>query len=133
MEEKGHIIIGSGVTQRLIKESNTKVFMIISDPREASNLIRFDNGLHLLNHDYTHGTSDSNSVTFLNEVDKQIELINHYTKTFGDNCIVLRYEDFQNQNRFHNQVSKFIGYEPLGIDDVRKYKWSIYKNVGNFN
>ena len=135
---KSHIIIGKKLTQQLIDNANTKVFMIISDPRDvASNLVSFENGFGLHyhgHHDYTHGTSDSNSVTFLNEVaDKQIELVNHYTKRFGDNCIVLRYEDaFQNKDKFHNQVSKFIGYEPLGIDDVRKYKWSIYKNVGLF-
>ena len=133
---KSHIIIGKKVTQQLIDKADTKVFVIISDPREvASNLISFDNGFHLHSHDYTHGTFNLDSVEFLNEVaDKQIELITHYTKTFGDNCIVLRYEDaFQNQDKFHNEVSKFIEYEPLGIDDVRKYKWSIYKNVGNFN
>lgn len=132
---KSHIIIGKKVTQQLIENADTKVFVIISDPRDAaSNLIKYDNGLHLHNHDYPSGVYNLNSTQFLNEVaDKQIELINHYTKTFGDNCIVLRYEDaFQNQDKFHNQVSKFIGYEPLGIDDVRKYKWSIYKNVGMF-
>jgi hypothetical protein len=130
---KSHIIMGNAVTSGLV---DTKVFVIITDPREvAMNLLHFDGGFHLHNHDYPDGILNTNSVSFLNNVaDKQIELINHYKKEFGDNCIVLRYEDaFHHQSKFHDIVSNFLGLEPLRIDDVRKYKWSIYKNVGDFN
>ena len=131
---KSHIPLHNKLSVDLTKKADTKVFVIISDPREAAmNIVHFDNGLHL--HDCDYKTKDSNSTEFLNEVaDKQIELINYYTKTFGDNCVVLRYEDaFYNQKRFLNNVSNFLKLEPLGIDDVRKYKWSIHKNVGNFH
>jgi hypothetical protein len=133
---KSHIIMGNKVTSDLIANANTKVFMIISDPREiAMNLVNFDGGVHLHNHDYPSGILNTNSVEFLNEVaDKQIDLVNHYTKKFGDNCIVLRYEDaFHYQTQFHDMVSNFLKTHPLKIDDVRKYKWSIYKNVGDFH
>ena len=132
---KSHIIIGNTVTRDLIEYADTKVFVIITDPREvAMNLVHFDGGIHLQNHDYPSGIIHNNSVNFLNEIaDKQIDLINHYKETFGDNCIVLRYEDaFHYQRKFLGNVTKFLGLDPLWIDDVRKYKRSIYKNVGEF-
>jgi len=134
---KSHIILDDKVTRNLIDIADTKVFVVITDPREvAMNLVYFDNGRHGLESDYEIGTlTNHDSVQFLNEVaDKQIDLINHYNKVFGDNCIVLRYEDaFHYQDKFLDRVSNFLGSEPLKIDDVRKYKWSIYKNVGDFN
>lgn len=134
---KSHIILDDVISDNLINNANTKVFMVITDPREVTmNLAHFDNGIHGYEHDYTSGArANFDSVKFLNEVaDKQIELIDYYTKKFGNNCIVLRYEDaFHYQDIFHKKVSNLLGVEPLSIDDVRKYKRSIYKNVGDFN
>ena len=110
------------------------MFVVITDPREvAMNLFHFDNGLHL--HDIDYKSDITKTASFLNEIaDKQIELINYYKNTFGDNCIVLRYEDaFYFQEKFLNQTSKFLDLKSLNVDDVRKYKRSIYKNVGDFN
>lgn len=133
---KSHTVLDNQISDDLINNAKTKVFMIITDPREVTmNLAHFDNGIHGYEHDYTSGTRAAyDSVKFLNEVaNKQIKLIDYYTKKFGKNCIVLRYEDaFHYQDDFHEKVSNFLGIDPLGIDDVRKYKWSIYKNVGEF-
>lgn len=134
---KSHIVLEDHIAQDLIKEANTKVFLIISDPREvAANIINFDAGTHLHRSDYpNHIYQNLKSTAFLSEVtNKQIQLIDNYKRQFGDNCIVLRYEDaLFYQETFLNQVSNFLNLKPLYIDDVRKYKWSIYKNVGDFS
>jgi|TARA_B110000858_G_scaffold187282_1_gene231392 hypothetical protein len=136
---KSHIILDDELSCDLNDNVKTKVFVTISDPRDvAMNLFHFDNGFHLHDSDYKIDRNNGlhpNSTKFLNEVaNKQIELIDYYTKTFGDNCIVLRYEDaFFYQEQFHDMVSNFLGYPPLGIDDIRKYKLSIYKNVGEMS
>ena len=132
---KSHSTLDQEIVEEL-KKSNTKVFMVITDPREvATNLTNFDNQFHLHEHDYTeHTFQNTHSSDFLNETaDKQIELINFYQKNFGDNCIVLRYEDAVfNANKFLSQTSKFLNLKPLNIDGAQKYKWSMYKNVGWF-
>ena len=131
---KSHVVLDGVVEDSLLTLADTKVFMIITDPREvAMNLFHFDNGIHLHDNDYESGRHKG--VSFLNEVaDKQIELITYFKKTFGDRCVVLKYEDaFYYQDKFLDKVSNFLDSEPLGIDDVRKYKRSIYKNVGDFN
>ena len=131
---KSHINLDDELSKNLLDIANTKVFLIITDPREvAIHLSHFDGGQHLHEFDY-HLNHPPNTVEFLNKVaDKQIELIDTYKKQFGDNCIVLRYEDaLFYQNTFLDKVSNFLGLESLGIDDIRKYKWSIYRNVGNF-
>ena len=133
---KSHIILNNDISEKLV-ELGTKVFVVISDPREvALNLVYFDRGMHIGTYDYEmwRYNNITNSKEFFNEVaDKQIDLINYYKRVFGDNCIVLRYEDaLYYQTDFLNKVSNFLGTEPLGIDDVRKYKRSIYKNVGDF-
>ena len=134
---KSHAELEDNIAQDLLKEANTKVFLIISDPREvAANIINFDAGNHLHQTDYSNYVYQNlNSALFLAEVtNKQIQLIDTYKRQFKDNCIVLRYEDaLFYQDKFLNQVSKFLNLEPLNIDDVRKYKWSIYKNVGDFS
>jgi hypothetical protein len=123
----------------LIDNANTKVFVAITDPREvAMNLVYFDNGLHLHSSDYqsdNYIVNSTNTTQFFKEVaDKQINLIHHYKKVFGDNCAIIRYEDaLWYQDNFHDKVSKLIGEEPLRIDGGEKYRWSIYKNVGDFN
>ena len=132
---KSHINLDDELSKSLLDIANTKVFVIITDPREvAIHLSHFDGGQHLHEFDY-HLNHPPNTVEFLNKVaDKQIELIDTYKKQFGDNCIVLRYEDaLHYQDKFHNKVSKFLGTIPKGVDGVTKYKWSIYKNVGNFH
>ena len=136
---KSHIILGDDITRILIDKANTKVFVAITDPREvAMNLVYFDNGLHLHSSDYqsdNYVINSTNTTQFLKEVvDKQINLIHHYKKVFGDNCAVIRYEDaLWYQDNFHDKVSKLIGEEPLRIDGGEKYRLSIYKNVGDFN
>ena len=136
---KTHIILEDEVTHLLIDNANTKVFISISDPREvAMNLVYFDNGLHLHAADYetdNYIINSTNTTEFFKEiVNKQIDLVNHYKKVFGDNCLVLKYEDILwNQNEVHNKVSHFLQEEPLGVDGSEKYKSSIYKNVGDFN
>ena len=140
---KSHTTLDSKCVDDLLNVG-TKVFVAITDPREvAMNLLYFDNGLHLHDSDYKNATCkvdkqlgiQPNFIELLNDVaDKQIELIDTYKKQFGDNCIVLRYEDaLHYQDKFHNKVSKFLGTIPKGVDGVTKYKWSIYKNVGNFH
>ena len=131
---KSHVVLDGIVENSLLTLADTKVFVIITDPREvAMNLFYFDNGIHF--HDNDYKCNRHPGLSFLNEVaDKQLELIEYYKKTFGKRCIVLRYEDaFYYQDNFLNKVSNFINSEPLNIDDVRKYKRSIYKNVGDFN
>ena len=133
---KSHIPLKDDVLNEFIDVNKTKVFLIISDPREvAINIENFENGLHMYSKDYVSNPDGIGAVEFINEIaDKQIELIESYKKQFGDNCIVLRYEDvLWNQGKFLSEVSEFLDLEPLGIDDVRKYKWSIHKNVGNFH
>jgi len=134
---KSHIILDKELTKKLI-DAGTKVFVIISDPRDITlNLNFFDNGMHISEYDYEMWRY--NNITgdklFFNEVaEKQIALINHYKECFGDNCIVLRYEDsLHYQKEFLNKVSNLLGTTPLGIDGAAKYKRSIYKNVGDFN
>ena len=140
---KSHTTLDSKYVSDLLNVG-TKVFVAITDPREvAMNLFYFDNGLHLHDSDYKNATCkvdkqlgiEPNFIDLLNDVtDKQIELINTYKEQFGDNCIIVRYEDaLYYQNKFHNIVSKFLKTTPIGIDEVTKYKWSIYKNVGDFN
>ena len=133
---KSHVPLEDKVIDEFIDVNKTKVFLVISDPREvAINILNFDNGLHMYSKDYINNPDDIRAVEFMNEIaDKQIQLIESYTKQFGDNCIVLRYEDvLWNQGKFLGEVSEFLELEPLGIDDSRKYKWSIHKNVGNFH
>ena len=133
---KSHIPLKDDVFNEFIDVNKTKVFLIISDPREvAINIENFENGLHMYSKDYVSNPDGIGAVEFINEIaDKQIELIESYKKQFGDNCIVLRYEDvLWNQGKFLSEVSEFLDLEPLGIDDARKYKWSIHKNVGNFH
>lgn len=129
---KTHAKIETETLNEFIDTDQTKVFLIISDPREvALNVRYFDNGLHIEQEDY----DDIAEVAFLNSiVDKQIELIKSYKSQFGNNCIVLKSEDaIYNQDKFLGSVSKFLDLEPLGVDDSRKYKWSIHKNIGNFH
>jgi len=136
---KSHITLNDDITHILIDKADTKVFVIITDPREvALNLVYFDNGLHLHASDYktdNYIINSTNTTQFFNEVaDKQIELVNHYKKVFGDKCIVLRYEDaVYYQTEFLTKVSKFLGLSSKGTNGVEKYKSSIYKNVGDFN
>jgi len=133
---KSHIPLKDDVFNEFIDVNKTKVFLIISDPREvAINIENFENGLHMYSKDYVSNPDGIGAVEFINEIaDKQIELIESYKKQFGENCIVLRYEDvLWNQGKFLSEVSEFLDLEPLGIDDARKYKWSIHKNVGNFH
>ena len=133
---KTHITLGENITKPFIEKAKTKVFVIITDPREiAMNLIYFDNRIHLHDIDYENVFFDTfKSVKFLNEIaQKQLNLISHYKEVFGDNCAVLRYEDaVHNQEAFLEHASNVLGVAPLGIDDARKYKRSIYKNVGDF-
>ena len=106
------------------------------------NLFYFDNGFSH-DSDYKNATCKAdkqlgiqpNFIDLLNDVnDKEIELVDTYKEQFGDNCIIVRYEDaLYYQNKFHNKVSKFLKTTPLGVDGATKYKWSIYKNVGDFN
>lgn len=129
---KTHAKIEPAALDEFIDTDQTKVFLIISDPREvALNSRYFDNGLHIEQEDY----DDIAEVAFLNSiVDKQVELIKSYKSQFGNNCIVLKSEDaIYNQDKFLGSVSKFLNLEPLGVDDSRKYKWSIHKNIGNFH
>ena len=132
---KSHAILDKKIVKKL-KEANTKVFVAITDPREiATNVVNFDNSLHFHEYDYSENAfHNHHSSHFLNEVaDKQTELINFYQENFGENCIVLRYEDavFDVDN-FLKKTSKFLGLESLGIDGAQKYKWSMYKSVGWF-
>ncbi len=135
---KSHIILEDEITRILIDNANTKVFVAITDPREvAMNLVYFDNGLHLHSSDYqrdNYVVNSTKTTQFFKEVaDKQINLIHHYKKVFGDNCASIRYEDaLWYQDNFHDKVSKLIGEEPLRIDGGEKYRRSIYKNVGYF-
>ena len=134
---KTHIVLDADIVNTLKKEAKTKVFVIITDPREvAMNIGFYENGLHLSEFDYKLDTSKNlNTSEFLNQVaQKQIDLIRFYKKEFKDDCIVLRYEDAVfNQSEFLKQVSDFTGLTPLYVDDARKYKWSIHKNVGDFH
>lgn len=133
---KSHITLTDSTLSKFIDVKNTKVFLVISDPREiAINLIHFDNGIHNHTSDYKVDITKELGVEYLNElVEKQINLINYYKKTFGENCIVLKYEDaIFNQDHFIIQVAEFLKLTPLFIDDARKYKWSIHKNVGYFH
>jgi hypothetical protein len=137
MWAKSHAVLEEHIAEDILREANTKVFVIISDPREvAANIINFDAGTHLHKSDYPkHIYNNLKSSTFLSEVtNKQIQLVDTYKRQFKDNCIVLRYEDaLFYQDEFLDQVSNFLNLKPLFIDDVRKYKWSIYKNVGDFH
>ena len=134
---KSHVILNDELVQELKTEANTKVFVIITDPREiAMNVAFYENGMHLAPYDYTlNSKKDTNNSDFLNQIaQKQIELIRYYEEKFDDDCIVLRYEDAVfNQKTFLDKVSNFTGYTPLGVDDARKYKRSIHKNVGDFH
>ena len=111
---KSHIILEDEITRILIDNANTKVFVAITDPREvAMNLVYFDNGLHLHSSDYqsdNYVVNSTNTTQFFKEVaDKQINLIHHYKKAFGDNCEIIRYEDaLWYQDNFHDKVSKNI-------------------------
>lgn len=133
---KTHIPLDDDILYNFIEPGFTKVFVIISDPREvAMNLIHFDNGIHLHQGDYKTDVSISASTAkFLNEiVKKQKELIEYFTDNFGEDCIVLKYEDaFHHRLNFLDQVSNFLNLKPLDVDDVEKYRNSMYKNVGNF-
>jgi len=134
---KSHVILNDELVEELKKEANTKVFVIITDPREiAMNVAFYENGMHLSPFDYTlNSRKDTNNSEFLNQVaQKQIELIRYYEEKFVDDCTVLRYEDAVfNQKAFLDKVSNFTGYTPLGVDDARKYKRAIHKNVGDFH
>lgn len=134
---KSHIILDADIVNTLKKEAKTKVFVIITDPREvAMNIGFYENGVHLTEFDYNLDTNKNlNTSEFLNQVaQKQIDLINFYQKEFGNDCVVLRYEDAAfDQKTFLNKVSKFVNLEPLGVDNARKYKRSIHKNVGHFH
>lgn len=135
---KAHIALDREILELLKKEANTKVYVIITDPREvAMNIGFFENGLHFSNFDYKPANSKNftYSSEFLNQVaQKQIDLIRYYKEEFADDCIVLRYEDAVfNQTKFLKQVCDFTGYTSLNVDDARKYKWSIHKNVGDFH
>jgi len=131
---KSHILLNDKFCHDLNNIVNTKVFVIITDPREvACNLVFFDNGFHFQSSEYK--STNKLSSSFLGDVtDKQIELIKHYKNIFKDNCIVLRYEDAVfNQQDFLNSSSTFLNQQPLFVDNVKKYKWSAYKNVGGFH
>ena len=134
---KTHIVLNADIVAALKKEADTKVFVIITDPREvAMNIGFYENGLHLADFDYQLDSKQNvNTSEFLNQVaQKQIDLIRFYKKHFGNSCIVLRYEDAVfNQRIFLEQVSKFTKLKPLGVDNARKYKRSIHKNVGDFH
>jgi hypothetical protein len=134
---KAHIVLDADTVSTLKKEAKTRVFVVITDPREvAMNIGFYENGLHISEYDYKLDTHKNiNTSEFLNQVaQKQIDLIRFYKKEFGDDCIVLRYEDAVfNQTKFLKQVSDFTGLTPLYVDDARKYKWSIHKNVGDFH
>ena len=134
---KTHINLEIELTKALAA-SGTKVIIVISDPREvALNIAYYENGLHLHDFDYkTKITSQTiDSPEFLNEIaQKQIDLIKYYKRYFKENCTVVRYEDaVYNQENFHKKVSNLLGTDPLLVDDSRKYQWSIYKNVGDYN
>ena len=132
---KSHAILDLEIVKKL-QEANTKVFVSITDPREiATNVVNFDNGFHFHEYDYSKNSFENIlSSHFLNETaDKQIELIDFYQKHFGNNCIVLRYEDAVfNVDKFLKQTSKFLDLKPLNVDGSQKYKWSMYKSVGWF-
>lgn len=132
---KSHTVLDNDIANHLV-EANTKVFVIITDPREvALNILKYDNGLHFHKYDYSkQSQSNPYSPEFLNEItEKQIELINFYQKHFKGNCIILKYEDaVHNVDKFLNQTSKFLDLKPLNIDGAQKYKWSMYKSIGWF-
>lgn len=132
---KSHAILDEKIVKKLQK-SKTKVIIAITDPREiATNVVKFDNGFHFHEYDYSKNAYENHhSSDFLNETaDKQTELINFYRDNFGDNCIILRYEDAVfNVNKFLKETSKFLNITPLNIDGAQKYKWSMYKSIGWF-
>ena len=72
---KSHIILNNDISEKLV-ELGTKVFVVISDPREvALNLVYFDRGMHIGTYDYEmwRYNNITNSKEFFNEVaDKQI-------------------------------------------------------------
>lgn len=113
-----------------------KVFFILSDPRDTAARVAFlQNKLNSQPYEFsTKARNDMHGLQFLNEaIDLIITMVNFYTRHFGDNCIVLRYEDaYFNTTQFIDKVGAFLNLVPLYVDDVRKYKNSIHKDIGVF-
>lgn len=132
---KSHAVLDDNTVQKLI-QAETKVVVAITDPREvAVNVLNFDNGFHNYDFDYPGIDNKNPDLKKLLSIiaDKQIELINFYKFKFGDNCLVVRYEDVvYNQKKVLIKLSKFLNDVPLVVDGVNKYKSSMYKNCGNF-
>jgi hypothetical protein len=116
-----------------------KIFFILSDPRDTATRVGFiENGYaggSFINEFSDYAFSNRNSYEYLNENFIKISnLLDFYQHTFGDQCIVLKYEDaYFNPEYFLNKVGEFLKLKALYIDDIRKYKHSIHKEIGIFN
>jgi hypothetical protein len=121
------------------KYRNAKIFFILSDPRDTAARVGFiENGTPANGFFYIYtpyANENRNSLEFLEEnFNKTIELLNYYQDNYGDQCLVLKYEDaYFNQRYFLNTVGNFLKLKPLYIDDIRKYKHSIHKEIGIYD
>lgn len=119
--------------QNIFKRNNLKIIFCIADPRDvAAHIIFHEDGSHLHRGDFSNPEDE---MLFLEENFMKINsLINFYSKMFGQNMIILKYEDaVNNRNVFLNHVSKFLGEKPLRKDDNKKRESPIYKPIGIYH
>lgn len=117
--------------QNILKTNRPKIIFTIADPRDvAAHIKHFEYGAHY--HSRDGFTNINNDSIFLYENLKKItNLMTYYSKTFGGNTIILRYEDaVKHRKKFLNQVSRFLGEKPLNVDDKIKYSSTIHKPIG---
>jgi hypothetical protein len=123
----------------LEKYKDCKIFFILSDPRDVAVRVGFiENGQPVngfKNEFSLEAVNNRYSIEFLEEnFNKISELLKFYQNNFGENCLVLKYEDaYLNPLNFVEKVGEFLNLKPLYIDDLRKYKHSIHKEIGIFN
>lgn len=129
---KTHFNIEDDRYKEVANNPNLKIIFILSDPRDtATRLAYLENGWCYpvdCEEDYKY------TVSYLDDVYYYItNLLRYYIKNFNDQLIVLKYEDaVYNTKNFLDRVGAFLNLKPLYIDDVKKYKHSIYKEVGSF-
>ena len=132
---KAHGILPEDVKKEFLL-NNTKIVVVMMDPRDAAaNIQYYNNGQFYNKEEYNIlDDEESEDKKFLDAVaEKQIDLLNYYQQEFGENCIAVRYEDAcYHQDKLLSELSNFFHLPSLNIDDTAKYKSCIYKKIGDF-
>ena len=129
---KSHTQLPNEILGKL-KYNGVKIFFIICDPRDAvTHIINHDGDIHYHPDDFSeYANKYINELVFLDEnIQIIIDLLKYFQTNFGNNLIVLRYEDaINNRKKFLKQVGSFLNTEPFYVDDDEKYHSPICKKI----